>query len=252
MKGFFFQHPLEYHLNVAGEDWEQGAILNGSLRVKNSENKATSCQELQLLLAYGVFKKIKAKEPQAWTELQSRVLAENIDFDPEEEKVFNWTFELATDYQITDKSGSLFLLYGGESIYSQGKIDVKLKLLPMLQSFIQTFESQFRFQKKYEKSKQKFTEVKLVPPDSREYAALDFVVCLLRIHESIMEIQYVFRMKSLGKKEDQEQLKMVNKKREYQQQFTEAEYTTGGFPNREHFRLAIQEALETVKPQVLF
>lgn len=67
-----------------------------------------------------------------------------------------------------------------------------------------------------------------------------------------MEIQYVFRMKSLGKKEDQEQLKMVNKKREYQQQFTEAEYTTGGFPNRERFRLAIQEALETVKPQVLF
>ena len=252
MKGFFFQYPLEYHLNVAGEEWEQGTILNGSLRVKNSENKATSCKELQLLLVYGVFKKIKAKEPQAWTELQSRVLAENIDFDPEEEKVFNWTFELATDYQITDKSGSLFLLYGGESIYSQGRIDVKLKLLPMLQSFIQTFESQFRFQKKYEKSKQKFTEVKLVPPDSREYAALDYVVCLLRIYESIMEIQYVFRMKSLGKKEDQEQLKMVNKKREYQQQFTEAEYTTGGFPNRERFRLAIQEALENVKPQVLF
>ena len=67
-----------------------------------------------------------------------------------------------------------------------------------------------------------------------------------------MEIQYIFRIKSLGKKEEQEQLKMVNKKREYQQQFTEAQYSIGGFPNREHFRLAIQEALENIKPQVLF
>ena len=252
MKGFFFQYPLEYHLNVAGEEWEQGNTLNGSLRVKNIENKPTSCKLIQILLVYGVFKKIKAKEPEAWSELQTQVLAENIDFEPQEEKQFSWTFDLATDNQITDKGGSLFLLYGGESIFSQGRIDVKLKLLPMLQSFIQTFESQFRFQKKYEKSKQQFTEVKLVPPDSREYVTLDHVICLLRIYEEIMEIQYVFRMKSLGKKEDQQQMKMVNKKRECQQQFTESQYTIGGFPNRDCFRLAIQEALEQIKPQVLF
>jgi hypothetical protein len=252
MKGFFFQHPLEYHLNVAGEEWEQGTTLNGSLLVKNIENNTTLCKLLQIVLVYGVFKKIKAKELEAWSELQTRVLAENIDFAAKEEKQYGWTFDLATDYQISDKGGSLFLLYGGENIYSQGRIDVRLKLLPMLQSFIQTFESQFRFKKKYEKSKQKFTEVKLVPPDSKEYITLDHVLCLLRVHERIMEILYTFRMKSFGRKEEHQQMKMVNKKRECQQQFTEAQYTLGGFPNRECFRLAIQEALEQIKPQVLF
>ena len=108
MKGFFFQYPLEYHLNVAGEEWEQGTTLNGTFRVRNSENKATSCKLLQLLLVYGVFKKIKAKEPQAWTELQSRVLAENIDFDPGRKKrsagCSNWRLTI----KLRTKAGVCF------------------------------------------------------------------------------------------------------------------------------------------------
>lgn len=252
MKGFFFQRPLEYHLIAEGEEWEQGGKIHGTLRVKNTENDSVNLEILQIGLAYGVFKQIKAKEADAWSEMKTQVLAQNITFSPQEEQSYNWDFNLPSDYPITDKAGSLFLLYGNEDIYSQGRIDVRMKLIPILQSFLQTFETQFRFQKKYEKSKQEFTEVKLVPPDSKDFPTLDHVLCLLRIHEGVMEIRYNFKMKALGRKEDQEKMKVVRKKREHQQQFTEAQYAQGGFPNRECFRQAIQEAVEMAKPDALF
>ncbi len=252
MKGFFFQRPLEYHLTAEGEEWEQGDPIHGTLRVKNTGNNSVKLETLQTGLAYGVFKKIKEKDADAWSDLQTQVLAQNISFSPQEEQHYHWKFDLASDSPITDKAGSLFLLYGNEKIYSQGRIDVRVTLMPILQSFLQTFETQFRFQKNYEKPKQAFTEVKLVPPDSKDFPTLDHVLCFLRIHEKVMEIRYNFKMKALGKKANQEKLKVLRKNREFQQHFTEEQYTQGGFSNRECFRQAIQEALEMAKPDAIF
>jgi len=252
MKGFFFQHPLEYHLVAEGEEWEQGDQIHGTLRVKNTANNSVTLEILQTGLAYGVFKKIKEKKVDAWSDLQTQVVAQNISFSPQEEQHYNWEFDLASDYPITDKAGSLFLFYGNENIYSQGRIDVRMKLMPILHSFLQTFETQFRFQKKYEKSKQEFTEVKLVPPDSKDFPTLDHVLCFLRIHEKVMEIKYNFKMKALGRDKTQEQLKAMRKNREFQQHFTEEQYAQGGFSNRECFRQAIQEAVEMAKPDAVF
>lgn len=252
MKGFFFQRPVEYHLLAEGEEWVQGGQIHGTLRIKNTENTSVNLEMLQVGLAYGVFKKIKAKETDAWNAIQTQVLAHNITFSPQEEQHYSWVLDLASDYPITDKVGSLFLFYGDQDLYSQGRIDVRMKLFPFLQSFLQTFETQFRFQKKYEKSKQEFTEVKLTPPDSKEFPTLDHILCLLRMHEGVMEIQYHFKMKSLGRLEEQDKMKVVRKKREHHQQFEDAQYAQGGFPNRECFRQAIQEALEVAKPEALF
>lgn len=252
MKGFFFKRPLEYHLVAEGEEWEQGGEINGTLRVKNIENTAVNCELLQVGVAYGIFKKIKAKEEDAWGEMQSLVIDKNVAFAPQEEKQYQWCLELATDYQITDKKGSPFLFYGESELLTQGRIDIIVKLFPILQNFLQTFETQFRFQKKYEKPKEHFTEVKMVPPESKEFPTLDHILCFLRVHEGIMRIRYVFKMKALRKKEDQEKMKVMRKKREYEQEFTEAQYSQGGFPNRECFRKALEEALNEAKPQVIF
>ncbi|MBF0279616.1 MAG: hypothetical protein HQM13_17590 [SAR324 cluster bacterium] len=252
MKGFYFQRPFEYHLVAEGEEWEQGGRICGTIRVKNTESEKVDSNSLQIGLAYGNFKKIKDREDDAWKEIQTEVLAESLNFAPEEEREFEWGFFLASDCPITDKSGSLFLLYGDGDLYSQGRIDVRMNLMPILQSFLQTFETQFRFQKKYEKSNLEFTEVKLVPPDSKDFPTLDHVLCYLRIHEEKMEIRYSFKMKSLGVKGDKSSLKVARKKREYQQQFTQEQYAQGGFPNRDFFRQSIQEAIEIAKPDVLF
>ncbi len=251
MKGFFFERPLEYHLETNEEEWEQGSKLQGTLRIKNAGGDPITAELFQIVLAYGVYKKIKAKEADAWTEVKSQTLAENVTLSPQQEQQYRWEFDLPTDCQITDKAGSLFLLYGGENTVSQGKIDLRVKLLSILQSFLQTFETQFRFKINYEKSKNEYTEVKLTPPDSKDFPTLDHVLCLLRIHDNKMEIRYAFKMKSLGRGES-ENMKVTRKKREYQQEFTAEQYSTGGFPNRECFRQAIQEAVEQAKPQVIF
>ncbi|MBF0287184.1 MAG: hypothetical protein HQM14_05140 [SAR324 cluster bacterium] len=251
MKGFFFERPLEYHLETDGEEWEQGGRLQGTLRVKNIDKDPIGSERFQIVLAYGVYKKIKDKDTDAWTEVETQILAENIKLSPQEEQSYNWEFDLPTDCQITDKGGSLFLRYGSGNSASQGKIDVRVNLLPILQSFLQTFETQFRFKKNYEKSKNEYTEIKLVPPDSQDFPSLDHVLCLMRIHEDKMEIRYLFKMKSLGRG-DSENMKVMRKKKEYQQEFTAEQYTTGGFPNREFFRQAIQEAVDQAKPRVIF
>ena len=252
MKGFFFQRPVEFHLFAEGEEWVQGDQIHGTLRVKNLENDSVNLEMLQVGLAYGVFKKIKAKDTDAWSKIQTQVLAQNITVSPQEEQHYRWVLDLAADYPITDNIGSLFLFYGDQNLYSQGRIDVRMKLFPFLQSFLQTFETQFRFQKKYEKSKLEFTEVKLIPPDSREFPTLDHILCLLRIHEGMMEVHYNFKMKSLGRNVEQDKMEVIRKKREHQQKFTETQYAQGGFPNRECYRQAIQEALEVAKPEALF
>lgn len=252
MKGFFFQRPLEYHLATEGEEWQQGSNIQGTLRVKNVENTSVTGALLQVGLAFGSFKKIKTKEEDAWKPLQCNVLEQDLALAAQEEKLYHWQLELPTDCPITEKGGSPFLLYGGNDLLTQGRLDLKVKLFPMLQSFLQTFETQFRFQKKYEKSKENFVEVKMVPPDSKEFPTLDHLLCFLQIQEGRMKIRYVFKMKALGKKEAQEKMKVTRKKREWEQEFSEAQYSQGGFPNRECFRKAIAEALNEAKPQVIF
>ena len=252
MKGFFFQRPLEYHLATEGEAWEQGDKIQGTLRVKNGGNTAVDCEVLQVALAYGSFKKIKAKEAGAWTHLQGHVLDRNLTLAGQEEKLYSWHLTLDTDCPITDKGGSPFLLYGNHDLVTQGRIDLVVKMFPLLQSFLQTFETRFRFQKKYEKSKENFIEVKMVPPDSTEFPTLDHLLCWLQIKDGLLRIRYVFKMKALGKKEDEEKMKVTRKKRELEQELTEAQYLQGGFPNRECFRKAIETALNEAKPQALF
>lgn len=252
MKGFLLQRPLEYYLETKQEEWEQGDSVEGSLRIKNSGSETITLDEIALVLAYGVFKKIKAKEENTWGELETLLLAKEKKIATQEELVYDWKLQLPTDCPITDKHGSVFLLYGDPVKESSGKLDLKIKLKSYLQSYIQSFEAQFQFQKKYEKSKGEYTEVKLVPPSSQLYPTLEHVFCFLRMHEDNMEIKYVFKMKSLGKGENENRLKVVGKKREFQQQFTVAQFSLGGFPNRECFQKAISEALEHAKPQVLF
>src|SRR5690606_11357678 len=71
MKGTFFQDSLEYRLVVEGESWHQGSLLSGTLQVRNHASSPASLSDLNVSLADGIEKKVKAKAEDAFSVLAS-------------------------------------------------------------------------------------------------------------------------------------------------------------------------------------
>lgn len=252
MRSAFFQQPLQYKIEIDGENWYQGEEIKGKLIIRNMSSETVVVNASQVILAYGLKKSIKEGSESPWEVLEKIVLTKNISLPAGDEQSYEWNFQLATDCPITDKQGGLYLLFGGEDTLSEGgRIDLPVSLHPILQNFLQTFSTQFFFLEKYQKRKSEWTEVKLVPPESKEYPNLDFVRCLLRISQEQLEAHYLFKMSGLGR--SGEKMTVTKKNRELKQKILPENYLQpGGFPNRACFRENINEALNIARPEVIF
>ena len=251
MRSAFFQKPFEYQILTVEEEWNQGDTLAGTLKVRNSGPEPTLLKGIKLILAYGIRKEVKTGNPEAWTVLDEKLLLQEQKLESQAEENTGWSFRLPSDCPVTEKNASLFLLFGGEDALREGgRIDLRISLHPILQSFLQTFTTQFKFLEKYRKGKGEWTEIKLIPPDSKEFPNLDHLLCLLRIRDEVLEACFRFKMKSFGR--DAEKVKVVSKKREHEMQMNPSEYLQpGGFPNRSQFRDKILEALNIAKLKAL-
>ena len=250
MRSVFFQRPLEYQIETSGEEWNQGDSLSGTLRVRNNGGDSLSAQSVQILLAYALKKELKDGQADTWQVL------ETLNFNLPElaagaQHTAEWTLPLPSDCPLTDKSGTLFLLFGGtEVLENGGRIDLQVRLHPLLQSFLQTFTTQFKFLEKHRKHVKGWAEAKLNPPDTQEYSSLDHLLCHLRVREEQLEVRHFFKVKVFSREENY--VKMRRKTRELEQSLSPEDYLqTGGFPNRNYFRKRIDEALEIVRNSIL-
>ena len=252
MRSTFFQQSLQHQIEIDGEHWDQGEEIKGKLAIRNMSSETVVVNTSQVILAYGLKKSIKEGNESPWEVLEKQVMTQKISLPAGGKQSFEWIFQLATDCPITDKHGGLYLLFGGEDTLSAGgKLDVPVNLHPILQNFLQTFTTQFFFLEKYQKRKSEWTEVKLVPPESKEYPNLDFVRCLLRISQEHLEAHYLFKMRGLGR--SGEKITVTKKNRELKQKIPPENYLQpGGFPNRACFRENINEALNIARPDVIF
>tara|TARA_B100000579_G_C22835274_1_gene858346 strand:+ start:341 stop:1099 length:759 start_codon:yes stop_codon:yes gene_type:complete len=252
MRSTFFQQPLQYQIEIDGENWDQGEKIKGKLLVRNLSSETVVVNDTQVILAYGLKKTIREGNESPWEILEKQILKKNISLTAGNEKSFEWMFKLTTDCPITDKQGGMYLLFGGEDIlYKGGRLDLTIGLHPILQNFLQTFTTQFFFLQKYQKRKTEWTEVKLLPPESKEFPNLDFVRCLLRISQEHLEAHYLFKMSGLGR--SGEKMTVTKKNRELIQKIPPEKYLqSGGFPNRACFRENINEALKIARPEVIF
>jgi hypothetical protein len=252
MRSTFFKQPLQYQIEIDGENWEQGEEIKGKIIIRNMSSETVVVNASQVILAYGLKKSIKEGNESPWEVFDNHVLTKNISLPAVSEQSYEWTFQLATDCPITDKQGGLYLLFGGEDTLSEGgRLDLPVSLHPILRNFLQTFSTQFFFLEKYQKRKSEWTEVKLVPPESKEYPNLDFVRCLLRISQEQLEAHYLFKISGLGR--SGERMKVTKKNRELKQKIPPENYLQpGGFPNRTCFRENINEALKIARPTVIF
>ena len=252
MRSTFFQQPLEHQIEVEGESWDQGGVIKGKLQIRNMSSETVSVKKVQVVLAHGQNKALKEKGDVGWEEHQKQIMEQDITLHSGKEQSYEWSFNLPTDCPITDKQGGLFLLFGGEEALSEGgRLNLQIKLHPILQNFLQTFKTQFRFLEKHQKRKAEWTEVKLIPPESREFPNMDYVYCFLRIHQEQLDAHYRFKMSGLGR--SGQQMTITKKNRELEQSMSKNEYLQpGGFPNRALFRENIDQALNIARPEVIF
>jgi len=252
MRSVYFQQPLEHQIEVEGESWNQGEVVKGQLRIRNMSSKTVAVKTSQIILAHGLKKVFKEGTMVPWEVLEKQLVAQDIALQAGSELTFGWNFNLSTDCPITDKQGGLYLLFGGdEALTEGGRLNLQINLHPILQNYLQTFTTQFRFLEKYQKRKSELTEVKLIPPDSREYPNMDYVLCFLRIHDEQLEAHYRFKMSGLGR--TGEKMTVTKKNRELEQSIPPEKYLQpGGFPNRACFRENIDQALNIARPEVIF
>jgi len=252
MRSVYIQQPLEYQIEVGGESWNQGEVVKGQIRIRNMSSKTVAVKTSQIILAHGLKKAFKEGTMVPWEVLEKQVVAQDIALQAGSELTFGWNFDLSTDCKITDKLGGLYLLFGGdEALIKGGRLNLQINLHPILQNYLQTFTTQFRFLEKYQKRKSELTEVKLIPPDSREYPNMDYVLCFLRIHDEQLEAHYRFKMSGLGR--TGEKMTVTKKNRELEQSIPQGKYLQpGGFPNRACFRENIDQALNIARPEVIF
>jgi len=252
MRSVYIQQPLEYQIDVEGESWNQGEVVKGQIRIRNMSSKTVAVKTSQIILAHGLKKAFKEGTMVPWEVLEKQVVAQDIALQAGSELTFGWNFNLSTDCPITDKQGGLYLLFGGdEALTEGGRLNLQINLHPILQNYLQTFTTQFRFLEKYQKRKSEWTEVKLIPPDSREYPNMDYVLCFLRIHDEQLEAHYRFKMSGLGR--TGEKMTVTKKNRELEQSIPQGKYLQpGGFPNRACFRENIDQALNIARPEVIF
>lgn len=236
MKGTLFQKPVEYRIEVDGESWRQGDAIAGTLTVVNRGTDVLSNEGIHVSLAYGKFKEVHAKAEDAFEVLETKPFTGN---------EMSWVFQTERNCPITDKSASLFLLYGrGKSTPILGHLQLNIQPFQVIEDFLYRFKTDFRFVEKSKKAGRKGVDVKLVPPSGQSFASLDHVMMCFHFDKETMHVRYVFAVKKIEATASSFDMKKT--KREVEQSFAPAQF------RHDDFEAAQKQALAEVEAKVLF
>lgn len=251
MKGTVVLKPLEYTLEAQGEKWHQGDKIKGSLKIRNHSQEKVEVNSLLVSLSMGTYKKVKAKDPKAWTLLDKKTITENLSIAPSGESEFPFEFQLAEDCLITDKNGSLYLAFhevdaGVPMTYIELKVEQKL----VIKQILEILENFLRFKVKEIKNEKNKVDIKLIAPTSREMSNIDSLILNISEVEKTLHIHYTFNIKSLDLASPTMQVEKKVKKAE--QVFTSKQYLFyGDSINQEFIVESFKSVLDTVKTKIL-
>ena len=97
MRSTFFQQPFEYQIEIEGENWDQGGVIEGKLRVRNMSAAGVTVKTVQLVLAHGLKKAIKEKGDAHWDIQEKLIIVQDLLLQPGGEESRDWNFNLSTD-----------------------------------------------------------------------------------------------------------------------------------------------------------
>lgn len=194
MRGTFVHGPIEWNIDLNGESWSQGALIQGKLVLKNKSSAPVSLEGAGVQLSYSEIKKIQSRDPKAL----KAVIAVELDIstiDSGEEKTIPLKFKLADDCGVTDAKNSMYVALGPQKSESQLQVHVTpQKIFLEMIKLLETFQ---RFKLKSFKSNKELVEFKLTPPSSRELVQVDHLLLSMRLLEKNLLMSFDFAMKTL-------------------------------------------------------
>jgi len=245
LKGTSFQKPLEFRIQVDGESWTQGSVIEGTLEAHNHDTAPIGPEKFRLFVAHGDLKKVKAARVGGFDALVP------IDLSPEQGTGngirSRWKLQLEPNTPITDKSGSLFLLYGAtEDPISLGHLQLMIEPRQIYQDYVDILKTDFRFSERYKKSKKEKVEVKMMPPEGGSaYATVEQLLVYFSLDGDRLHVQYQFSVKEIDAMESGVEIK--KRKKTFEQTFGPSEYLlSNGRLKFDHIQAAIQKILEQV------
>jgi hypothetical protein len=252
MKGTIFSKPLEYNIDIAGEKWSQGDKVKGTMKIKNHGADNVTLSALQVVLASGNYKKIKAKDKKGWESLAEVTLGESIALNPNEEKEFPWEFKLAENSRITDKDGSLYVTFSDtkNAEWPVGMLELAVHPKQIILQFLEIFENFIRFKVAQTKYAKGMVEVKMNPPKSRELSNVEGLVLRIQEVEKTLKLEYNFTVSVLDMAGGA--MTAEKKTKQFEQSFTSKQYLIYGDSINQDFLIeSIQSILKEVKTKLL-
>lgn len=250
MKGTLFQKPLEFNLEINGETWNQGNVLAGTLGVTNHGTEEVELNLNGVALALGNIRKVKAKDQAAFD------LFETITFPaeklaPNDKKGLSFKFELPMNGPITDKTQSPYILYGNLE-KREGMLQLPVEPSLTFKPLIDVLDIFFRFKVKEKKTAKNAVDFKLIPPDAKEFKALDSLVLKAKeLPEQGIELKFQFKLKNLGLNAGA--IEVTKTKKDHSLKLTAKDYLLGkDAPNQDAIRKLFQDIFTEVLPKQVF
>ena len=175
MKGISIQNGVEFKVTVEGERWSQGSNIQLEVFTHSSH-------PIWVALAEGHEKKLKAKDPNAFS-----VLASQDGVGPH----LKAQFTVPKNARITDKSGSLFILYGNQNTLAHLKLTIDPH--PLFIEIRDILIRQFRFAlKTVVMGKKSVVEFKFEPSGAKEWASLSHLITRMSTDDSHVHLEIEF------------------------------------------------------------
>jgi hypothetical protein len=253
MKGQIFDVDKSITLTVDGEKWNQGEIIKGNIEITNTSTHNIDIQSTKIQLCYGDFKKVQQKSKNAFQIVSTVDINLNQQLKPKSSLKGLFEFETGLNAFITDKKGSLFILYYPKMVNDSLEFaHLQLIIQPhfILDEFSKILEMFFRFKLKEVKNSSGGTIYNYLAPSSKEFSNLDSFDLVFKFHEDkSISIETLAALKKI------EVSSSVNKLKKYKKEFTHVltpkEYFLApGIMNQDRIIQFLNEILNQIKMNI--
>ncbi|MGI4992830.1 hypothetical protein ACRXCV_09385 [Halobacteriovorax sp. GFR7] len=188
MRGTFFLKPLELNLELAGESWPQGELINGELTIK--AHGQADLSKIGIHLCEVNMKKFKAKDESAFK------VIETVEAGGEQT---SFSFKLAENCLITEKATSLYVVCGDlDSPFECGHLQLDILPNKNILSFIEIFENFLKFKFKPLKNKAGLVQAKVTPPDIKDWTSIQTMNLGMSCVENNLNLSFEFKVKKMS------------------------------------------------------
>jgi hypothetical protein len=235
MKGISFQEGVEFKLSIQGETWLQGEALSGDLEA-NVKNAGASLGEMRVILAETTERKLKSKSVDGFHVLEEAKSTTS---------PLQFNFKLPVDARISDKPGSLFILYGSRSDpHTLGMLKLAIAPHHLIHDLIELMRTEFRFAlKNLTAGKGNFVEAKLEPSGSKEWAQLEELILAAKLTDETLETKFIFNRNAVDAIKAGLQTKIEHREIERSWELSEFVHDFNGRLNKDAATTAIQNVI---------